>query len=152
MKRNVLNSPRLLELKRKRRRVLLGKILLSVEQYYFGTTEMDEGAKGIAEVEALNQGERTLDLGLIPNPTVGILKDAPPSVEEIMKKAGETAEDNKPTESPANNNAEEVKTSLFDKDKPLPLKRDLIKTAVELGIEIKGSETGEQLAEMIRKF
>ena len=132
----------------------LAKILLSVEQYYYGATEMDDGAKGAAAVEALNQGERPLDLGVIPHPTIGILKDEPPSVEEIMKKAGEEVENNPqaPVEDSVKDKAEEMKTSLFDKDKPLPVKAELIKTAVQLGIDIKGSETSEQLANLIRSF
>ena len=132
---------------------MLARILVRVENYHLGDSDGDEGIKAIAEVDALNQNERPLNLGIIPNPAVGILKDEPPSVEEIMKKAGETPEPNGDSLSPVKDEkVENVKTSLFDKSKPLPMKGELITTAVKLGIEIKGNESSEQLANLIRSF
>lgn len=147
---------------------MLKRILLEVVSYHLGDSDGDEGKRALAEVEALNPGEKPLDLGVIPPAAVGILKPEPPSLDEIMKTAGETPDEKQPaglaeqgelakttdqtTQPAADANAEEVKTSLYDKSKPLPLKGELIKTAVKLGIDIKGSESSEQLANLIRSF
>ena len=134
---------------------MLARILLRVESYHLGDSMADEGARAVAEVEALNKGERALDLGTIPNPAIGVLKAEPPTIDEIMKKAGEDATglpSTIPADAPVDQKVEEVKTSLFDKSKPLPPKGQLITTAVKLGIEIKGNESSDQLATMIRAF
>ena len=46
----------------------------------------------------------------------------------------------------------EAKTSIFDKDKPLPPQEELIKAAYELGLPVTGKETPEQLVAMLKKF
>mgnify|MGYP001585984974 FL=1 len=46
----------------------------------------------------------------------------------------------------------EAKTSIFDKDKPLPSQEELIKAAYELGLPVTGQETPEQLVAMLKKF
>ncbi len=129
---------------------MLARILVRVENYHLGDSNADEGQRALAEVEALNKGERPIDLGVIPNPAVGILKDEPPPLEEIMKTAGEKIADE--PDNKVDDKVEEIKSSVFDKSKPLPLKAELITTAVKLGFEVKGNESSEQLANMIRSF
>lgn len=171
---------------------MLRQILVEVEEYFLQPVEETEGARGIAEVEALNRGERPVNVGAVPPPAVGVLTADMPSLEDIVKKAGEESKDKmaaSPTiedksdvpegtvvDTPVGEKAETVKkepkmqgkgkemakkgqnsesdekTSIFDKTKPLPPRRELIKTAYEMGIEITGKESSDQIATLIRKF
>lgn len=124
---------------------MLKQILIGVQSYYLGEGEEGQDLSNIgADIPAMN-------IGTIPPPAVGILKPEPPSADEIMKAAGETPEVPDRLVQ-ANQAAEDMKTSLFDTEKPLPLKKDLLKTAITLGLDISGTESAETLAGMIRKF
>ena len=46
----------------------------------------------------------------------------------------------------------EAKTSIYDKDKPLPSREELIKACYECGLPVTGKETQEQLVAMLKKF
>lgn len=128
---------------------MLRQIILRVQSYYLADGEEGQDISNIGnDIQAMN-------IGTIPPPAVGILKNEPLSPEEIMKNAGEEV-----VSAPQvpdhllqlNKAAEDMKTSLFDTEKPLPLKKDLLKTAITLGLDINGTENSETLAEMIRKF
>lgn len=149
---------------------VLAQILLKVDEYYLRDSFSDEGARAVAEVEALNPAEEVsaISVGVVPPPAVGVLKPEPPSLDEVMKKAGEEASESLPeatkiTGSPAAHikgstqkktatTAGSSKTSLFDKDKPLPSKTELLRTAYEMGLDVTGDETQEQLAAMLKGF
>ena len=135
---------------------MLAKILVRVESYHLGDALSDEGARAVEEVDQLNKGERVLDLGFIPPTAVGVLKDEPKTEAELLAIAGEGDAQPLPPSGPVealkDQRIEEVKTSLFDKEKPLPPKGELIRTVVKLGIEIKGNESSEALAALIRAF
>lgn len=163
-----------------RRPATLGQILLRVEEYFLQDAPLSEGEAGAAEVDKLNPAEesRALNLGVIPPTAVGVLTPEPPSLDDIQKAAGVNLEPEEeiggvaadpppPTSPVAQPNGQniaqppanatppaqdEVKTSLFDKDKPLPPREQLQKTAYEMGIPITGKENSATLAAKIRAF
>lgn len=82
------------------------------------------------------------DLGSIPDPTIGVLKNPPKDITEVMKEAG---------------NLDEIPSDLAmpkgtDDAKPRPTRGELFKEADKLGIEVSGKENVDQLMEMISKF
>jgi len=144
---------------------LLAQILLGVQQYYLTEGPVNEGEKVAQMVEQANPQERTIDIGKVVDPTLGVLKPEGPGLEQIMKAAGKeealTAA-NTPPPAPmppkttlvptAPKPAEEPKTSLFDPGKPKPTKAELLKAAFDMGIDITGRETVDQLINKIKKF
>jgi len=115
---------------------MLAKILVKVESYYLEQTPepITEADKLKAEDEKLNPEEKAMDLGEIPNPMVGNLKETPPTPEL-------------PKEEP-----EDDKSSLFDPKKPKPSRARLIKECAKLGIEWKMTDSSEQLEAKLKAF
>jgi hypothetical protein len=167
---------------------MLGAIMVKVDEYYLQDDSMTEGDKAAAQVDALNPQEeaRAVNMGVVPPTAVGVLMPEPPSLESIMKTAGEgskeevigtpVADDLPPmpeeavVPNPAPNNApqgnveppthadkaekasDQPKTSIFDKDKPLPERKDLLKAAYEMGLKVTGKESTDRLVSMIKSF
>jgi len=118
---------------------MLAKILVGVDSYYLEQdikppTETD---KLIAEDQQLNpqEEEKAMDLGEVPNPMVGVLKEAP-----------------KTPPLPADEPEEEGKTSIFDPKKPKPSRAALIKECAKLGIEWKMTDSYETLEAKLKAF
>ena len=133
---------------------VLKSILIGIDSYFLMADEKGEGERVTQMVDQLNPTERPLNLGVIPDPTMGVLKSEPPSLDQVMKKAGL---EEKEVELPKGDGQPptvkiEEKTSIWDPKKPKPTKVELIKDAVRLGLDIKGTETVDQLIGMIKKF
>ena len=117
---------------------MLKKILVSVDSYYLEqdiqpTTETDKLA---AEDKELNpQEEKGMDIGEIPNPMVGVLKEAP-----------------KTPPLPPDEPEQSGKTSIFDPKKPKPSRGALIKECAKLGIEWTMKDTNEILEAKLKAF
>jgi hypothetical protein len=124
---------------------MLEKIILGVDTYFLGESEVEEGEKVSKIVDELNPvpDERPLDLGEIPNPAVGVLKPEPKPI--VVEDEPKTSDSAKTTEV-------KVETSLYDPKKPKPTKKELIADCEKLGIEITGKETVDQLIGKIKAF
>lgn len=124
---------------------VLSEILLGVDTYFLGEDTAEEGQQVANKVSELNPEERFLDLGTIPNPAVGVLKDEPKAVvlppEEIKPE--------KKVELPVVSNE---KTSIYDESKPKPSMRSLLADCEKLGIEVTGKESTDQLISKIKAF
>lgn len=155
---------------------MLAAIILGVENYEHADSFETEGEKALAEVERLNRDEeaKAINVGVIPNQMVGILKPEPKSLDEIMKAAGTEDEPEgtmqdpppldvppvtEPTTPPQGNGTPPPQTpkttettSIFDADKPKPTRNMMMKEAYRLGMELKGNETAAQLEGMLKKF
>lgn len=136
-----------------RRPQVLATILLAIEELFEEPSKVTEGEEVARKVKDLNippafteavGGGKSMELGEtsigeVPEPTIGVLNPEP-KIEEIMKEAGKLEE------------TEEAKTSIWDKDKPKPTRRELVEEADKLGIELTGKENVDQLIEKIKKF
>lgn len=83
------------------------------------------------------------DAGVVPNTAVGDLKPEPPTLEEIMKVAGE--DPNKVDKIPIE------ETSITDEKKPTPTRKQLIELCYQQNIDITGTENKAQLIEKLLK-
>ncbi len=125
---------------------VLATILLGVEEYFGGEQILSEAEKITKQVEVLNE-EKAMDLGTIPNPTMGTLVPEPPSLDEVMKTAGiddPPQRDGMPLE--------EGEPSIYNPKKRKPTQKELIETAYNMGITITGNESAEELTKKIRSF
>lgn len=130
----------------------LGRILVGVDEWYNEAPSLDDGARAEKQVDTLNRiedTERVMDLGEMPNQTLGVLKQEGPPLDEIIKNAGLASKD---SDAPVDMPPEDKTTSLFDKDKPLPNKEALLKACYDQNIEVTGKESQEQLASKLRSF
>jgi len=122
------------------RKALLDKIIIDTE-YLHREDEISEDQKTFEKVKELNKepGERSIDLGQVPDKVTRALPSATPV------KAG-----NKPA--PVKNTGDVAKTSVWDKDKPKPTKKELLAQCEELDIETTGKETVDELIDKVKKF
>ena len=117
---------------------MLKKILVDVDTYYLDqdvkpTTETDKLA---AEDKELNpQEEKGMDIGAVPNPMVGVLKEAP-----------------KTPPLPPDEPETKGKTSIFDPKKPKPSRAQLIKACADQGIEWTMKDSAEQLIAKLKAY
>ena len=119
---------------------MISRILLGVDTYFLGESEVEEGEKVAKTVETLNMPEeRAIDLGRIPNPMMGVLKSEP----QIF------GVQNLPTDTVVKDT---LKTSLWDDSKPKPTRAELITEADKLGIELTGKERVDDLIAKIKAF
>lgn len=121
-KQGLLNHPQ-------ERPKIISQILIGVDEWYLGDNETDAGQQVEDMVEELNPNDKAIDLGVVPNKVMGVLVETP-KIEDFK-------EPDKPEEQP-----KEGEKS----------REDLIKECIDLGIEIKGSETLEQLTDKIKSF
>lgn len=131
---------------------MLQRILLGVDTWFLGENEVEEGAKVASMVDELNPGEKVMDLGVIPNPAVGVLKPEPKPV-VVEDEPEEPKAPEKPVDMPpADTTAKPEETSIYDENKPKPTKKQLVADCEKLGIEITGKETVDQLIAKIKSF
>lgn len=147
---------------------VLSQILSVVDEYYLVPTDQSEGQKVSDMVDNLNPQERTTDVGVIPNPLLGVLKQEGPSLDQIMKSAGKEEPKDLPpqgsgtpppteTIAPMENVASipapvTTTPSLWDESKPKPARSELLKEAYKMGIDITGRETVDELIGKLKKF
>ena len=127
---------------------MIAKIILGVDTYFLGESEVEEGAKVAETVDKLNMPEeRVTNLGEIPNTMMGVLKPEPRSVitEETVLPTTDVPVVDAPV-SPVTN------TSIYDDSKPKPTRKELLVEADKLGIEVTGKETVDQLIGKIKSF
>ena len=130
---------------------VLSKIILGVEEYFGGEMIIGEAEKVIKQVEVLNEEkeEKALDLGIIPNSTMGTLIPEPPSLNEVMNNAGI---DNPQSEISPEAEIKSDEPSIYNPKKRKPTKKELLETAYHQGINVTGNETEEELIKKIRQF
>jgi len=118
---------------------VLSKILIGVDSYYLeqDIKPADETSKLEAQDKQLNpEGEeKAMDLGVVPNPMMGELKEAP-----------------KTPPLPPDEPEPKDKSSLFDPKKPKPTRNQLIKECANLGIEWTMRDTNEILEQKLKAF
>ena len=118
---------------------VLSKILIGVDSYYLeqDIKPADETSKLEAQDKQLNpEGEeKAMDLGEVPNPMMGELKEAP-----------------KTPPLPPDEPEPKDKSSLFDPKKPKPTRNQLIKECANLGIEWTMRDTNEILEQKLKAF
>jgi len=131
-KRQKSGGPSLMQNREERLKVLR-EIITKVHQYYAGDMDIDHGEQAYQAVQGLNQETGAeLDVGEVPNKAVGVLKDEP-DYDSMIEDA--EAEDKKKDTTAGYKN-----------------KASLIKEAKELGLELKGSETRDQIEQMVKNF
>lgn len=94
-------------------------------------------------VTQLEDNLPTEDAGVVPNTAIGELKPEPPTLEELLRVAGEdpTKVDRIPIE----------ETSISDDKKPLPTRKQLIELCYQQSIDITGMETKAELIEKLKR-
>jgi len=118
---------------------VLKQILVGVDEYFLQQEQKPaptEGERVAEEIEKLNEPEKVLDVGEVPPPAIGVLKEPPKEV-EIPEETEET-----PT----------GQTSIVDPSKPLPTRVELMKECKRLGIPIRFNETKESLIAKLKNF
>ncbi len=83
------------------------------------------------------------DAGIVPNPAIGELKPEPPTLEELLKVAGE--DPNKVDRIPIE------ETSISDDKKPTPTRKQLIELCYQQSIDITGMENKAELIEKLKR-
>lgn len=124
------------------RPAMINSILIGVDTWYNEDPFQDEGELVSQQVNDINDpNERAMDLGNMADPLMGVLKPEPASLDQILKNAGDISE-------PENTD----ETSIYDSTKSLPSKTKLLETCHELGIEVDGKESVEQLVSKVKAF
>ena len=134
---------------------MIDRIILGVDSYFLGDNVSEADALA-SKVDELNPGERPMDLGTVPSPLMGVLKDEPKKV-EIKEETVPSTPDLPPAGSgeppkKADTPKDEPKTSIVDPSKPKPSRKELFADCEKLGIEVTGRETVDQLIAKIKAF
>jgi hypothetical protein len=124
------------------RRIFLGvHTRYGVGSYGTGPQSQDERAVAVASnPEEFIQREPIQSSGIATDPALGKLIPEPTPAEDILKNIPDEPE------------LKGVKTSIFDPNKPLPSKKQLIEECIKLNIPITGQETKEQLVAKLKSF
>lgn len=85
----------------------------------------------------------TEDAGVVPSTPLGDLKPEPPTLEELLRVAGE--DPNKVDRIPVE------ETSITDDKKPLPTRKQLIELCYQQSIDITGTENKAELIEKLKR-
>jgi hypothetical protein len=123
---------------------VLKQIIVGVDEYFIQGEDVDDGERVAQEVEALNRRERPIDIGEVENPMIGKLEQ-PTDDSAVDDVIDQVRADEKESEQPE-------KTSVFDSEKPLPPRSELMKECKKLGIKFDIKNTSEELASKIRAF
>lgn len=116
---------------------MLKRIIMGVDEYFLqqtAQTGVSEGEKVAQEVDRMNPEEKETDLGVIPDPMVGVLKEEPKAV---------------PIE---DDNSLKEKSSLFDAKKDKPSRGAMIKECANLGIDWSMKNTNAELEAKLKAF
>jgi len=116
---------------------VLKQIIIGVDQYFLDQeiAEQTEGEKVAAEIEKLNEPEeKALDVGAVPNPAIGELKEEPKTPEI-------------PEEKPS-----KEKTSIWDPKLPDPSINELRHACKLQGIEFTLKDNKETLIQKLKSF
>lgn len=112
---------------------VIKEIILGVDTWFLGDDQTDEV---VETSEPVTQEDRPIDLGVVNNPLIGVLKDitttSTPTVVVQPQSVNET--------------------SIWDESKPKPDQSKLLEECKKLGIDVTGNETADELAELIKKF
>ena len=110
-------------------------------------TELNDNITPAVANETVAQPEvdtdHVVDAGVVPNTAMGDLQPEPPTLEALLKVAGE--DPNKVDRIPLED------TSLVDDKKPQPTRKQLIEMCYNQSIDITGTENKAQLVEKLLK-
>ena len=111
---------------------VLKQILVGVDEYFLPQDEPSEGEKVARQIDQLNE-EPALDVGEVPPPAVGVLKEMPqtPDLPPLKDK---------------------TEGSIFDPNKPTPSINELRHACKEQGIEFTLKDSKETLIQKIKSF